>query len=94
MWVEAVPVTLDLNQRIFETLAELLSERRLTWRRDPVLERELLGLELRERSTGRFSVVDADRRYHRDLAFSLALACAEAAGRGTRRGLTVVPCSR
>ena len=72
--IEAVPVTLDVNQRTFEALAELLAERRLVWKRDPVLERELLGLELQETRTGRFSVVDADRKHHRDLALSLALA--------------------
>lgn len=91
--VEAVPVTLDLNQRIFTALAKLLSERRLTWRKDPELERELLGLELKERSTGRFSIVDSDKRYHRDISFSLALSV-DAASSRAEHGMSIQPCTR
>jgi hypothetical protein len=76
--VADVAVTASLNQEIFTSLAEALAEGRLSWKKDERLEAELLNLELAENVAGGFTVRDRCRRYHRDLAFSLALAVREA----------------
>jgi hypothetical protein len=75
--IAAEQVTAPLNQRLFENLAELVSERQVRWAENRRLQDELLNLEIQEGTTA-WKVVDGDRRLHRDLAFSLGLALLEA----------------
>lgn len=81
--IRDIAVTGNLNQAVFSALTEALSSRTLTWTKNPRLESELLNLELSENATG-FSVKDRDRRLHRDLSFSLALAVWQASTRRQR----------
>ena len=86
--IEACPVTGTLNLLAFEALSELLSSGRLTWVRQERLEAELLNLEL-EQTRSAWRVVDSDRRYHRDLAWSLAAACHAGVSEQRGSGVTV-----
>ena len=74
--IEPVHVTSLVNQEIFECLAEVISARRITWPKNERLEGELMNLELSENQSS-WKVVDSDRKLHRDLAFSTALALNE-----------------
>ncbi|MBI4603517.1 MAG: hypothetical protein HY721_16315 [Planctomycetes bacterium] len=76
--VEPVAVTAGLNILAFETLAELLAQGRLRWRRHERLEAELANLEVEETRGGNFRITDNNARLHRDVAWSLAVACHEA----------------
>lgn len=71
--VKPVAISAPVNQAAFSQLAEALSSGRLRWARHERLERELAGLSIEETASG-FRVLDANRRYHRDVSFALALA--------------------
>ncbi len=76
--IRAVPVTAALNTEAFGTLSELVHEHRLQWKMQARLEQELHSLSYQESQSGHLKVVDGDRKFHRDLSWSLALAVFEA----------------
>jgi len=71
------------NQDAFSALAETLHGGRLQWERCERLEREILSLVLEDTASG-FKVRDSDKRYHRDLSFSLAIGVLELSRRSTK----------